>query len=477
MRSLTLEEVAAAMGGRIAGRPGIPTVSAVSTDTRDLAAGSLFFAIKGARFDGHSFVNGALDSGAAAAVVSDVSRVDAKHHQGGRLIVVSDVVEALGRLAAWYRRQFAATVVAVVGSNGKTTTKDMIATVLGRSRRGRSARASFNNEIGVPLTLLSVEPSDEFVVVEIGTNHPGEVAALGRIARPDFAVVTSIGEEHLEAFGDLEGVAREEFSILSTMRDRAFAAISDQAAGYAPAEAMREHTVVTYGLSERADLRAADVAAEGEGQRFKVNGRFPYCLPLLGDHNVTNAMAAIAIGTRLRLTHEEMAAALLEVRLPPMRMERSEAGGITLINDAYNANPSSVRAALDVLDRMSAVGRKVLVLGDMRELGDNAVRCHQAVGREAGRSTAHVIMAVGAHARVVADGATGTAGTGKRIYSYPTMDALAEKLTGLIGAGDVVLFKASRGVGLERLVETVRRRVCSVSGGKPACKPDPAVSR
>jgi UDP-N-acetylmuramoyl-tripeptide--D-alanyl-D-alanine ligase len=374
----------------------------------------------------------------------------------GQLVVVPDPVQAMGKLAAWYRGQFAAQVIGVVGSNGKTTTKGLIDAVLRSKKKGQAAHASFNNAIGVPLTLLSVEPPDEYVVVEIGTNHPGEIAALARIAKPDLAVVTSIGEEHLEFFGDVESVAKEEFSLIPFMRSRGFVAMSDQAARFAPPDALRDSTTLTYGLDEGADLRATEVIADQTGQTFKVNGRFDYRLPLPGRHNVVNALAAVAVGTRFRLTHEEIADALLDAELPPMRTQRIELGDITVINDAYNANPDSVRAAFAVMDDIADGGRTVLILGEMRELGEQAARCHQAVGREAGRSTAQVVIAVGGHARVLADGATATAGTTKRIHSFPTVTALCDRIASIMQPGDTVLLKASRGFRLEQLVDHLR---------------------
>ncbi len=456
MRPLTLQEMAAAMDGRVLGSIKAPTVSRVSTDSRSNVRDSLFFAITGPQFDGHAFVAQAIDKGAAAAVVSDPSAIAPALQNSGRLIQVTDTVRALGKLAAWYRRQFAAQVIAVVGSNGKTSTKDMIHTVLSAKRPGQAAKASFNNSVGVPLTLLSVEPADEYVVVEIGTNHPGEVAALGAIAQPDMAVVTSIGEEHLEFFGDLEGVAREEFSILTAMGSRSFIAVSDQAAPFAPHGETQGHTILEYGLGKGADVRAELLPPHRNEQRFTVNGRFDYRLPLLGRHNVINAMAAIVIGTRFRMTHDEIATALANVQPPPMRMALRKIGAITVINDAYNANPASMRAAFDTLDQMETTGRKVLVLGDMRELGKDSPKYHQAIGRDAGRSTANVIIAVGALAREVADGATTIAETSKRIYAYPTIEALETKIQTLLEPGDLVLFKASRGVRLERIMDSLR---------------------
>ena len=462
---LTVEEVAAAMNGRILGPISVPTVSGVSTDSRKPASGCLFFAVCGERFDGHAFAPEVLERDGGVAVVSDPSCVATKYRDAGRLIQVADTIEALNRLAAWYRRQIAAVVIGVVGSNGKTTTKDMIATVLGAKKRGRAAEGSFNNSIGVPLTVLAADPADEFVVLEIGTNHPGEVAALGRLVQPDMAVITSIGEEHLEFFGTVEAVAEEEFSLLSTLPRRSFVAISEQAAEQAPAGATDECTLLVYGFGERADLRAAEVITDVEGQRFKVNGRFEYRLPVLGRHNVVNALAAIAVGTRLRLTHEEMAEGMATVRTPPMRLERLKLGGITVINDAYNANPSSMRMAFEVMNHLPDVGRRVFILGDMRELGDKAVAGHQSLGREAGRSTAQVIIAVGAYARVVADGCTSTAGTSKRIYWFPTVEAAREKIGELIEAGDTVLLKASRAVRLERLVERLKEGARPIGAG------------
>jgi len=475
MRPLTLEEMVIAIEGRVYGTISAPSVTSISTDTRDLKSGALFFALKGENHDGHAFVAQALESGAIAAVISDISGVPVKYQTGGRIIQVSDTVVALGRLAAWYRKQFAAQVIGVVGSNGKTTTKDMIATVLSHKRRGRAAHSSFNNHIGVPMTLLSVEPSDEFVVVEIGTNHPGEIIALGRIARPDIAVVTSIGEEHLEFFGNLEGVAGEEFSILSAMRDRAFVAMSTQAAEYAAGPVREQFTMLTYGVDDEPrqsgvagpDLRATEIVTTAEHQEFKVNGRFPYRLPVLGRHNVVNSLAAVAVATRFRMTHVDIAAAMLDIQLPPMRMQRQRLGPFTVINDAYNANPSSMKIAFEVMDSLHdepraggmASGRKVFILGDMRELGDQSSRCHQMVGREAGRSSARVVIAVGAMARVVADGATATAGTTKRIYSFPTIEALSERLGDLLEPGDTILLKASRGSRLERLLEPMEKAV------------------
>lgn len=456
MRPLTLHEMVIAMNGRVYGEITASRVTGVSTDTRAIAGGDMYFAIRGEQHDGHDYVDDALKKDAACAVVSELDRIEKPLLRLGRVVQVPDTVAALGRLASWYRRQFAAQVIAVAGSNGKTTTKDLIAAVLGVKFPGRAAKASFNNHIGVPLTLLSVDAADEFVVVEIGTNHPGEVAALGRIAEPDMAVVTGIGEEHLEFFGDLAGVAREEFALLSCMAPRAFAAVEAGAAALAPTRSLGGVTLLKYGLCEDADLRATDLRATRQGYRFRINDRTEYALPLLGRHNVVNALAAIAVAMRFRMSPEDIAEGLSRAKPPRMRLEPMTIGDVTVINDAYNANPSSMRAALDVVDDLVATGRKVLILGDMRELGEQSARCHQALGADAGRSTAHVVIAVGASARIVTDGAAASAGTTKRIYAFPTVEAAAEKIGALIAPGDLVLLKASRGVRIERLLDPIR---------------------
>lgn len=457
MKALTLDEVVSAMGGRPLVKLPIASISAVGTDSRDVRPGELFFAIVGERFNGHDFVEAALKAGAVAAVVSDVPRLASRLQETGPLICVADTAEALGRLAAYHRSQLAAQVIAVVGSNGKTTTKQWIDVVLRARKRGRASPKSFNNHIGVPLTLLSAQSSDEYVAVEIGTNHPGEVAALADIARPDLAVITSIGEEHLEFFGDLTGVAREELSILRTVRPRGFVVANLECTRFPDWNSRGDLTRLTFGIDAAADLRASGLHWDGRRLHFTVNGRFAYSIPLVGAHNVLNALAAIAIGLRFGLSHDEIAAALAAAEAPPMRLERRAIGSLTLINDAYNANPASMRAAFAAVEELADGGRRVFILGDMRELGEHAERCHEELGRAAGRSSAQVIVAVGAHARTVSDGATATAGPSKRIYSFPAVEAVGPSLERILEPGDVVLLKGSRAVRLERLLPYLER--------------------
>jgi UDP-N-acetylmuramoyl-tripeptide--D-alanyl-D-alanine ligase len=452
MKTLTLEEVISAVRGRPLGAPPVTGVRSVCTDSRTLQSEELFFALRGERFDGHDFVDAALERGATAAVVSDLARIPERWQESGRLILVDDVCDALGRLAAYHRSQVAAQVIVVVGSNGKTTTKNMIEAVLRTRKQGRASPKSYNNHIGVPLTLLSIEAADEFVVVEIGTNHPGEVARLAEMCRPDMGVVTSIGEEHLEFFGDLAAVAQEEFSLVRHIRPRGLVVAHVECAEHPALSSRSDLTCVTFGLEPGADLRATDLTCDDRQQRFLVNGRFEYVLPLLGEHNVSNALAAVALGLRFGLEHDEIARALASIECPPMRLERQQVGGLTLINDAYNANPASMRAALAVLEQLRDPGRRVLVFGDMRELGEHSERLHEELGRAAGRCGAHVIVAIGAHSRNVADGATSTGGPHKRIFAFPSVETAGPLFKKIVEPGDLVLLKGSRGLCLERLI-------------------------
>ncbi len=454
---LTLSEVIEALGARRRENPPRAAVAGVSTDSRTLATGELFFALVGPTFDGHAFVAEALQRGAAAAVVAAARVGEQSSQLAGqgvaapldRLIAVDDPLAALGRLAAYHRRAHAADVIAVVGSNGKTTTKSMIAHVLSGGRRVHCSPRSFNNAIGVPLTLLSVEPGDEVVVVEIGTNAPGEVAALGALARPDMAVITSIAEEHLEGLGDLAGVAAEEASILASVRRGGLAAVNIDSPEIAPHLAIEGVTLATFGRAESADLRLTNCAYEPPWLRCTYNGRFACRLPVPGAHNALNAAGAMLIARRMNLEHAEIAARLETFAPPPMRSAVRVARGITIIDDTYNANPGSARAAIEMLAAFPCRGRRVLVIGEMRELGAAAAAQHEAVARRIAQSPIDRVVLVGAAGEWMAGALAGGA---PQVALCDDPAQCATVLHDWLTAGDVVLLKASRAVALERAV-------------------------
>lgn len=465
MIKLTLQEAIAAMGGRVRDGVAAASVAAVSTDSRTLSAGELFFAIAGERFDGHCFVVDALRRGASGAVVCaargpDLARVVAAEapEARGPLVFVDDPVAALGRLAAFHRRQLAAEVIAVVGSNGKTTTKAMIAHVLSGRRRGRASPRSFNNAIGVPLTLLAADAADEFLVVEVGTNAPGEVSALGAIVQPDLAVITSIGEEHLEGLGDLHGVAREECAILRALRKGGFAAVNGDAPevrAHLPADGP---TIATFGRSDDADLRVSDVAYAHPWLTFTLNRRFAYRLRMAGVHNALNAAAAALVAKRLMLDHVEIAERLASFAPPPMRGEIIEVGGVTVYNDAYNANPSSARAALDAFAALPCERQRIVVFGEMRELGSQTPALHEALARRLAQERVQRVLLVGAAVGWMHPTLAAARGQGPVVECFSDVPAVAARLSDLAQPGDTLLLKASRAVGLERVLEALRAR-------------------
>lgn len=461
--ALTLAEIARAVGAETPGSEPVGSATGVSTDSRSISAGELFFALRGPNFDGHEYIGDAMARGACGAVVA-ASRVGSlRGLQTDRpLIVVDDPLMALGELARFHRRMLPADVIAVVGSNGKTTTKAMIDHVLSADRRGRASFKSFNNSIGVPLTLLSATRTDEYLVVEIGTNAPGEVAALAAIAEPNIAVVVSIGEEHLEKLGDLRGVAREECAVFSAVRPGGFAAVNidcDAAREFLPDDGP---TVVTFGYDERADLRVTRAAYRDGWLSFELNGKFAYRLPAPGVHNASNAAAAVAVARRFGLGHEAIAQRLESFAVPPMRGQIQVVGGVTFINDAYNANPPSVLAAVQTLETFpSGSGKRYFVLGEMRELGAQSRAAHRRVVERLGASRIDHVLLVGA----AVDHVGGSDATlfGPRIETCAGVEACAAELSRRLRPGDVVLVKASRAVALDRLLSMVQ----------PAAEPAP----
>ncbi len=486
MKPLTLEEIVSATQGTC-DRGTLPgSVTRVTTDSRDVRPGDLFFAIAGDRFDGHLFVGEAFASGALAAIVRHdfqwsgpllETSSAAKIPPDAILIRVDNTIAALGALGRYARLRLleALTVVAVTGSNGKTTTKSMIAHVLQTRWKGRASIKSFNNNIGVPLTLLSVEPSDEFVICEVGTNAPGEIAELARLVEPEVAVVTGVSECHLQGLGSLENIAEEKLSLLRSLRPGGCAVLNhDQEIIHQTLK--RDRTLskikkVTFGESPEADLRLTEysprrdaVADEATTQTgglsagvdFTVNDRFAYRLNVPGRHNVHNALAAIAVARRFGMDHDAIAAALATFILPPMRLEARRIGQLTLINDAYNANPASMAAAIDVLCETPAIKRRVMIVGDMRELGDASERLHREAAERIARANIQAVIAVGERSKLVTQTIRQVAGSGAEVHAFASTDLARKRLVSLLRPDDTILIKGSRALGLEKLAEAIR---------------------
>ncbi len=470
MRPTDLASICKAIGGsRLPptsgrGRPG-EKVTAITTDTRTARAGELFVAIAGEHFDGHAFLPQAAGAGCVAAVVSakaEVPKEAAATFPAG-LIVVDDTVAALGRLAGWHRRHHPAQVVAVTGSNGKTTVKLMIHHVLSRRMSGSCGPKSFNNAIGLPLTLLGAGEGDRYVVCELGSNAPGEIAALAAIARPDMAVITSIGPTHLERLRSVARVAAEKASALRHLAKEGLAVLSADSPELDKALRRYKGRRVRFGTADGVEFRltgyesfgSAGLAAGAAGtQRFEVNGRLWVTLPLPGRHNALNALAAMAVVNHFGVALAESAEALGDFAGAPMRMERVPLGAVTVINDAYNANPASVAAAAQALSEENAT-RRVMVVGEMRELGEHSAALHAATGAEIATQAVDLLVCVGEPGRYIALGA---AEGGLETVRFQTLEAAAARdgLPRLLRPGDVVLIKGSRAVAMERLIDPLR---------------------
>lgn len=487
---MTLEEIVSATQGTCE-RSTLPgSVTRVTTDSRDVRPGDLFFAIRGERFDGHLFVGEAFASGATAAIVRHdfawssplmETSAAAKIPPDAILIRVEDTVTALGELGRYARLRLleALTVVAVTGSNGKTTTKSMIAHVLTGRWKGRASIKSFNNNIGVPLTLLSAEPSDEFVICEVGTNAPGEIAELARLVEPEIAVITGVSEAHLAGLGSLDAIADEKLSLLKSLRPNGCAIFNhDQPAIHAGLKRDRSYVKikkVTFGESAEADLRLTDYrpvtpadARTVSAVEFVVNDRFRYRLNVPGRHNVFNALAAIAVARRFGMDHDEISARLATFELPAMRLEARRIGRLTLINDAYNANPASMAAAVDVLCETPATRRRVMIAGDMRELGEHSERLHREVGERLAGSAVDMLIGVGSEAKRIVQTVKKMAGDKIETHAFGTTELARKRLLSYMRPDDVVMIKGSRALGLEKLAETLRTWIESPPTRKPA---------
>jgi UDP-N-acetylmuramoyl-tripeptide--D-alanyl-D-alanine ligase len=414
-------------------------LAGVSTDTRTASPGDLFVALVGEKFDAHEFLGAAVERGAAALVVSRLPR----ERLGVPIFEVPNTLTALGALARYRRRAWGKTVIAIAGSNGKTSTKDLVRSALGAVLEVHATTGNLNNQIGVPLTLLAVPDAADVAVIEMGTNYPGEIALLKSIAEPDLALVTSIGEEHLEGFHDLAGVLAEESSILDAIPLGIVPVTESELVTLARRKARQ---VLTAGLDD------GDVQADTWDP---IAGTITYrgvevTVPLVGAHNLRNAMLALAAADACGISAERSAAGIATTPAPAMRSALAPLGsrGATLINDAYNANPASMRAAFEMLAATGAGRQRVVVLGTMRELGPTAPELHLDVARRALAAPFDVVAGIGdlgAALRAIAQG-------DERVITAGDVDDLWPCLEPRLKPDAVILIKASRGVRLERLV-------------------------
>lgn len=450
MDPTSFEKIAQWSGGKLAAGDRLGTVSNVCTDSRALKAGDLFVALRGEKFDAHTFIGEAAKRGAAGVIAEEFP---AELPAGFTVVLVQDTLRALQQLSGNYRRTLPFQVVGLTGSNGKTSTKDLTSSVLGENFQVMKTDGNFNNHIGLPLTLLRARESDQVGVIEMGMNHPGEIAPLAALAGPEVGIITNIGMAHIEYMGSREAIAAEKGALAEALPPSGKLILSahDDFCDFLAARTKAD--VVLAGIG-KGEVFATNLRAHANGTKFVLNadGRTAEAeLSVPGEHMVRNAVLAVATGRVFGLSLEECAAGLTKLRLTKGRLEQKMIRGIQVIDDTYNANPDSVSAALRTLASMPAAGRRIAVLGRMGELGHEAERGHRMVGEVAAQVHLDGVIGVGAETQWITDAAW--RGGVEKVMRVESTEEATKALRDLAKAGDLVLIKGSRSSRMERIVE------------------------
>jgi UDP-N-acetylmuramoyl-tripeptide--D-alanyl-D-alanine ligase len=455
MNRLPISQIAELAGAKLeSGDPKV-SVEKISTDSRTLKRGELFVALRGENFDGHQFVEAAARASALGAIVDFGWNGSAPENFA--VLRAEDTLCAYQKLAANYRRSLAIKVLAITGSNGKTSTKDFVASVLGRRFQVTKTEGNFNNHVGLPRTILEATSQDEIGVWEIGMNHPGEIAALAKIAVPDAAIITNIGIAHIEFMGSHDAIAYEKGALVEAVSLEGTVILNADDPFSETIAARTRAKVVLAGIKQGA-VRAIEIRQTSGGSEFTILEGAHRCraqLPVPGLHMVQNALLAVAAGRAFGLSIEECAAGLAAAPLTRARLQIKEIGGVQFIDDSYNANPDSMKAALRTLVELDADGKRIAVLGEMRELGDESERGHREVGEAAAEFGIDHVIAIGQHGAIIANAAK-HAGLQKSDAVNSTTEA-AKVLADVVAPGDLVLIKGSRAAQTERVIDEFRQ--------------------
>ncbi|QHE59885.1 UDP-N-acetylmuramoyl-tripeptide--D-alanyl-D-alanine ligase [Rossellomorea vietnamensis] len=431
-------------------------VKGVSIDTRKIGSGNLFVPFKGENVDGHQFVRQAIDNGASAALW-DINVPNPP--EDIPVIVVEDPLLALQSLSNQYRHELDLKVVGITGSNGKTTTKDIVANLLSVKYHVHKTQGNYNNHIGLPLTILSLPQDAEVAVLEMGMSGFGEIELLSEISQPDAAIITNIGESHLQDLGSREGIAKAKLEIIKGLKpDGLFAYYGDEPLLQEGVKGIGLKNMETFGRSESNNIYPTKIEMNNQGSYFEtsVAEGETFFLPVLGQHNIHNALAGILIARHFGLTVEEMKEGLQSLKLTQMRMEMVEGKkGESIINDAYNASPTSMKAAIGLVSELEGFRTKILVLGDMLELGDDEEEFHQEIGRLIDQEKIQQVFTYGRLGTFIAKGALENFPE-ERVHSYMDKESLTDELSSLIKGDELILFKASRGMKLEEIIEGLK---------------------
>lgn len=460
MLAVPVEELRARIDGRLVAGPEGRIIGGVSIDTRTITPNDIFFCLQGENFDGHSFAAEALERKALGVVVG-IGRGDeaaGKARRGQVVLEAPDTLQALHALAFAVRDRLKAEVVGITGSTGKTSTKDMIRSIIGQRLAVVASPKNFNNEIGVPLTIFEATQDTRVLVVEMGMRGFGQIEELARLTRPTVSVVTNVGLTHYELIGSEEGIAKAKAELVSVTPAGGTVILNADDGWTSYLASHANGAVATFGLSRNAQVRASNINVDATGRPtfdlFVGGDRLRVRLPVLGRYNVHNALAAATAAFTLGFSMIEVRDGLEHCTICEMRMEVCEAGAVTVLNDTYNANPASMRAALSVLDDMQAA-RKIAVLGDMLELGAVSDQAHRSIGEEVARVAPDLLVAVGKRARGIALGAKAEGLNGARVEMVSDNTSAARLLANRVTPGDVVLVKASRAMKLEEVVRSL----------------------
>ena len=450
MKELTLKQIADWCGGKISARFEHLRVSRMQSDSRKVRSGDLFVALKGAKADGHDFAETAINHGAVAALVS--RPISEKLPS----IEVEDTLRAYGEIAAGYRKLTGVKVVGITGSVGKTTTKEMTASILEAVYHTAKTEGNHNNNLGLPMTIMDMPENTEVAVLEMGMNHSGEMEYLSSIARPDLAIITNIGTMHIEHLGTREGILQAKLEIMRGMPDDGAGVFNGDESLLWNIRAIGKHKKYYYGIENHAcDVTATDIVELDDGARFVVHGfgqQFELFVPMLGRHAVYNALAATTVGLLLGVKPEQIQARFSSFHNTGMRQKIYVKNGVTIIEDCYNAGPESTEAALDVLAGIKTDGRRIAVLGDMLELGNRSAAEHYRIGRLA-VGKADLLLTYGEHSVRTLTGAITGGMNPKNTDHFDTHEDMAHMLKMRVSEGDVVLFKGSRGMRMEKVLQ------------------------
>lgn len=449
MKPISISQIAEALKVEVGGTD---IITGISTDSRTVKSGECFFAIKGANFDGHDHIEAALERGAICAVAQDDYPCESKV-----ILKVNDTIEALGDLARWYRTQLSAKVIAITGSAGKTTTRQIVHYIASQHFACHQSPRSFNNNIGLPLTILSAEEHHEILITEIGANAPGEIAYLTNIALPDIAVVTNIHPAHLEGFGSIENIVKEKASISLGLGDDGVLLVNgDFQKLLAHCDTLnRKYT--TFGTGAGCDITATEMISTGATGGLVIDG-IEILVPLAGKANLENVLAAWAVCKQLGISIEDFTKAIETFERVDMRLQIEKAGPITIINDCYNANPASMENAIECLRRIAqdASARTIFICGQMAELGDYSEKMHIKLGQQIASAGIDLLAAVGPYAETTTHAAKEKAKPDFEAHLFKDTGRLCNNLVDIVRADDIILVKGSRSASLEKAVEKLK---------------------